>query len=104
MIDLSCRKKDDTWFVAMNKWQTITDMEVNKGQYYVFSHWYHLTNSLKHPSSLLKLTALNFSSTLPTTRAFKKASTKISSKTWQSGAVYQSPMLGVEEISRIWIT
>ncbi|PSS22441.1 hypothetical protein M430DRAFT_65607 [Amorphotheca resinae ATCC 22711] len=30
VIDLSCRKKDDTWFVAMNKWQTITDMEVNE--------------------------------------------------------------------------
>jgi len=33
VIDLSCRKKDDTWFVAMNKWQTITDMEVNEGVY-----------------------------------------------------------------------
>jgi phosphoribosylformimino-5-aminoimidazole carboxamide ribotide isomerase len=31
VIDLSCRRKDDTWFVAMNKWQTITDMEVNEG-------------------------------------------------------------------------
>ncbi|KAI9049991.1 hypothetical protein LZ554_006136 [Drepanopeziza brunnea f. sp. 'monogermtubi'] len=30
VIDLSCRKKGDTWFVAMNKWQTITDMEVNE--------------------------------------------------------------------------
>ncbi|RDL39312.1 Uncharacterized protein BP5553_03652 [Venustampulla echinocandica] len=30
VIDLSCRKKDDTWFVAMNKWQTITDMEINE--------------------------------------------------------------------------
>ncbi|KAH8663601.1 hypothetical protein BGZ60DRAFT_490323 [Tricladium varicosporioides] len=30
VIDLSCRKKDNTWFVAMNKWQTITDMEVNE--------------------------------------------------------------------------
>ncbi|RFU27409.1 hypothetical protein B7463_g8941, partial [Scytalidium lignicola] len=30
VIDLSCRRKDDTWFVAMNKWQTITDMEVNE--------------------------------------------------------------------------
>ncbi|KAH6681734.1 hypothetical protein B0J14DRAFT_613571 [Halenospora varia] len=30
VIDLSCRKKDSTWFVAMNKWQTITDMEVNE--------------------------------------------------------------------------
>jgi phosphoribosylformimino-5-aminoimidazole carboxamide ribotide isomerase len=32
VIDLSCRRKDNTWFVAMNKWQTITDMEVNEGQ------------------------------------------------------------------------
>ncbi|KAK0100357.1 Enzyme that catalyzes the fourth step in the histidine pathway [Cadophora gregata] len=30
VIDLSCRRKGDTWFVAMNKWQTITDMEVNE--------------------------------------------------------------------------
>ncbi|TAQ83573.1 hypothetical protein B7494_g8108 [Chlorociboria aeruginascens] len=30
VIDLSCRRKDSTWFVAMNKWQTITDMEVNE--------------------------------------------------------------------------
>ncbi|KAF4627505.1 hypothetical protein G7Y89_g10651 [Cudoniella acicularis] len=30
VIDLSCRKRDNTWFVAMNKWQTITDMEVNE--------------------------------------------------------------------------
>jgi phosphoribosylformimino-5-aminoimidazole carboxamide ribotide isomerase len=31
VIDLSCRRKNDTWFVAMNKWQTLTDMEVNEG-------------------------------------------------------------------------
>lgn len=31
VIDLSCRRRGDTWFVAMNKWQTITDMELNKG-------------------------------------------------------------------------
>ncbi|KAK3333585.1 1--5-imidazole-4-carboxamide isomerase [Cercophora scortea] len=32
VIDLSCRRRgDDTWFVAMNKWQTITDKEVNQG-------------------------------------------------------------------------
>ncbi|KAF4976683.1 hypothetical protein FZEAL_6682 [Fusarium zealandicum] len=31
VIDLSCRRRgDDSWFVAMNKWQTITDMEVNQ--------------------------------------------------------------------------
>jgi phosphoribosylformimino-5-aminoimidazole carboxamide ribotide isomerase len=34
VIDLSCRGKDDTWYVAMNKWQTITDMEVNEGKKY----------------------------------------------------------------------
>ncbi|CAD0055436.1 unnamed protein product, partial [Aureobasidium pullulans] len=28
VIDLSCRRKDDTWFVAMNKWQDLTDMEL----------------------------------------------------------------------------
>jgi len=30
VIDLSCRRKGDTWFVAMNKWQTLTDMEINQ--------------------------------------------------------------------------
>ncbi|KAF2086942.1 Phosphoribosylformimino-5-aminoimidazole carboxamide ribotide isomerase [Saccharata proteae CBS 121410] len=30
VIDLSCRRRGDTWFVAMNKWQTITDMELNE--------------------------------------------------------------------------
>lgn len=32
VIDLSCRRRgEDSWYVAMNKWQTITDMEVNQG-------------------------------------------------------------------------
>ncbi|KAJ2971377.1 hypothetical protein NQ176_g7720 [Zarea fungicola] len=32
VIDLSCRRRGKgKWFVAMNKWQTITDMEVNEG-------------------------------------------------------------------------
>ncbi|KAK6952923.1 Histidine biosynthesis bifunctional protein hisB [Daldinia eschscholtzii] len=31
VIDISCRRQgDEKWFVAMNKWQTITDMEVNQ--------------------------------------------------------------------------
>ncbi|KAL9108916.1 MAG: hypothetical protein Q9227_006312 [Pyrenula ochraceoflavens] len=31
VIDLSCRRKEGpTWIVAMNKWQTLTDMEVNQ--------------------------------------------------------------------------
>jgi hypothetical protein len=32
VIDLSCRRKDDKWFVATNKWQTITDFELNQGK------------------------------------------------------------------------
>ncbi|KAF2624016.1 Phosphoribosylformimino-5-aminoimidazole carboxamide ribotide isomerase [Macroventuria anomochaeta] len=30
VIDLSCRRKGDKWFVATNKWQTITDFELNQ--------------------------------------------------------------------------
>lgn len=30
VIDLSCRRKDDKWFVATNKWQTITDFELSQ--------------------------------------------------------------------------
>lgn len=32
VIDLSCRRKGATWFVAMNKWQTLTDMELTAGK------------------------------------------------------------------------
>lgn len=31
VIDLSCRRRGSTWHVAMDKWQTITDFEVNEG-------------------------------------------------------------------------
>lgn len=31
VIDLSCRRRGDKWFVAMDRWQRITDMEVNEG-------------------------------------------------------------------------
>jgi phosphoribosylformimino-5-aminoimidazole carboxamide ribotide isomerase len=31
VIDLSCRRKENSWFVATNKWQTITDFELNQG-------------------------------------------------------------------------
>ncbi|KAI9304071.1 Phosphoribosylformimino-5-aminoimidazole carboxamide ribotide isomerase [Cunninghamella echinulata] len=30
VIDVSCRKRENQWIVAMNKWQTLTDMVVNK--------------------------------------------------------------------------
>jgi phosphoribosylformimino-5-aminoimidazole carboxamide ribotide isomerase len=32
VIDLSCRRKGDSWFVAMNKWQDLTDMELTAGE------------------------------------------------------------------------
>lgn len=28
VVDVSCRRRDDKWIVAMNKWQDLTDMEV----------------------------------------------------------------------------
>ena len=31
VIDLSCRKTEDGWTVAMNRWQTLTDLNVNAG-------------------------------------------------------------------------
>ena len=30
-IPSSCRRRGNQWFVAMNKWQDITDMEVSQG-------------------------------------------------------------------------
>ncbi|SOV05869.1 probable bifunctional protein (related to glutathione S-transferase/ probable histidinol dehydrogenase) [Ustilago sp. UG-2017a] len=30
VVDVSCRKRGDKWLVAMNRWQDMTDMEVNQ--------------------------------------------------------------------------
>ncbi|KAH8148121.1 uncharacterized protein LAJ45_07885 [Morchella importuna] len=30
VVDLSCRRREGRWVVAMDRWQTMTDMEVNK--------------------------------------------------------------------------
>jgi phosphoribosylformimino-5-aminoimidazole carboxamide ribotide isomerase len=32
VVDVSCRKRGDHWIVAMNRWQDMTDMRVNKGE------------------------------------------------------------------------
>lgn len=32
MIDLSCRRQSDKWVVAMNKWQTLSDLDLNEGE------------------------------------------------------------------------
>ncbi len=31
VVDLSCRRKGSGWFVAMNRWQTVTDVELEAG-------------------------------------------------------------------------
>ncbi len=31
VLDLSCRRSDDGWVVAMNRWQTLTDLQVTAG-------------------------------------------------------------------------
>ncbi|KAK4047566.1 Enzyme that catalyzes the fourth step in the histidine pathway [Microbotryomycetes sp. JL201] len=30
VVDVSCRRRDNKWIVAMNRWQELTDMEVNE--------------------------------------------------------------------------
>lgn len=32
VIDLSCRRQSDRWVVAINKWQTLSDMDLNEGE------------------------------------------------------------------------
>ena len=36
VVDLSCRKQENKWIVAMNKWQTLTDTEVNQSWQYEY--------------------------------------------------------------------
>ena len=43
VVDLSCRRKDDKWFVAINKWQTITETEITQGSRSNFSPFPLLT-------------------------------------------------------------
>lgn len=31
MVDISCRKREEGWVVAMNGWKTLTDTYVTKG-------------------------------------------------------------------------
>ena len=37
VIDLSCRRQKNSWFVAMNKWQTVTSLEISKGELGILS-------------------------------------------------------------------
>ncbi|CZT08702.1 related to 5` Pro-FAR isomerase [Rhynchosporium agropyri] len=56
VIDLSCRRKGDTWFVAMDRWQTITDMEVNEGSPpFLYPFWHSSHRFLLPPASIKSL-------------------------------------------------
>jgi len=37
IVDISCRRREDGWVVAMNGWKTLTDMWVTKGMSFCFS-------------------------------------------------------------------
>ena len=38
VIDLSCRRQGAKWIVAMNKWQTLTDMELDQSKCLLLLH------------------------------------------------------------------
>lgn len=81
VIDLSCRRTNERkWHVAMNKWQKITDMEVNQGRLLQYSNS-QLISGL--PSAFQQTrsrassrTAPSSSSTQQTTRDCKRESTR----------------------------
>ncbi|KAI0733281.1 Phosphoribosylformimino-5-aminoimidazole carboxamide ribotide isomerase [Fomitopsis betulina] len=50
VVDVSCRRRGDKWFVAMNKWQTITDMEVNQESLRLLSE--HCSEFLIHAADV----------------------------------------------------
>lgn len=54
VIDLSCRRRGATWYVAMNKWQILTDFEVNQGERTRIRSWVGkgLTNGVENISLL----------------------------------------------------
>ncbi len=39
VVDVSCRRKGDKWIVAMNRWQDMTDMEVNQQSLKELEEW-----------------------------------------------------------------
>jgi hypothetical protein len=104
VIDLSCRRRgEDSWFVAMNKWQTITDMEVNQGRFpfrSVFLTEANYPGKNLYPSS--SRTAPSFSSTPQTMKVCRRASTRSWFRGWPSGVVSLSPMLAEAVTSTTW--
>lgn len=88
VIDLSCRRHGQTWIVAMNKWKTLTDMEVNAGRHVGASIVEKRTDTFRqHASSSWSHIVLNFSSMRQMSRACKRASTK----TWFKVSLFGVP-------------
>ena len=59
VIDLSCRRQESKWVVAMNKWQTLTDMEVHESKYVPSSYSSMLTTMSQNRSKFWSLIARN---------------------------------------------
>lgn len=36
VVDLSCRQQNQSWFVAINKWQTVTSLEISECENVVY--------------------------------------------------------------------
>lgn len=101
VIDLSCRRKDDKWFVATNKWQTITDFELNQGK----ANNYAVCSVLTRKQTRYRFSnhfALNSSSTQQMWKASSGVSTTNSFPSSPNGAVYHSRMLVEADPSRTW--
>ena len=49
VIDLSCRRQKNSWFVAMNKWQTVTSLEISKGELGILSVQWDQVHNLSAP-------------------------------------------------------
>lgn len=92
----------------MNKWQTITDMEVNQGELMAhmipleFNTEPHILHHRKILSNSSSPTALSSSYTQLITRACNVASTKPLSQSWLNGAAFPSRMLAAGGAWRTW--
>jgi len=87
----------------MNKWQTITEMEITQGEN-SFGTSRYLSSAdarAKNQSTCWSHIAQSSSSTLQTTKDYSEASTNNSSPNWPTGAQYQSRMLAAAAASMI---
>lgn len=107
MIDLSCRRHSDKWVVAMNKWQTLSDLDLNEGEQndvpILFAAVVNTFSSFVKQIQLKASShsALNFSSMLRTMKGYNVVLMRSWYKISGSGVPYQSHMPGEGEVSMI---